>query len=436
MQDWIKITLILCSFGMLREIRPSEPFVTEFLLGEWRNITEDQLNREVYPIGTYSYLALLVVVFLITDFLRFKPVIILSGISGISVYAVLLWTSSIQWLQVSQFLYGLYMATEVAYLTYIYAKVDSAKYPVASSYTRIAALTGRFLSGVSSQLLTHFELMDYRQLNYITLIAQILATFWAFWLPPVPYGIYFHRQSIDNTFQVDYTKTDEKSHSCPTDTVKDTFTRNVKNAAFLIYKHARLAYTRPKVLVWSALYAAALALFVQTQTYIQLLWKQIQKGTDSPVVYNGAVEATQTLLGAVGSFASSHLTRALYPGLAGVAQGAAVFLGAFIDNVFVSYAGYIVMGLLYHYIITLASAKIACQLTDESCFGLIFGINTLVGTGLQSILTIVLIQSLSLNITSQYFSISGLFIILAAIWILGLMLNGCKQKRINAAAQY
>lgn len=79
MQDWIKITLVLCLFGTLREIRPSEPFVTEFLLGEWRNITEDQLNREVYPVGTYSYLALLVVVFLITDFLRFKPVIILSG---------------------------------------------------------------------------------------------------------------------------------------------------------------------------------------------------------------------------------------------------------------------------------------------------------------------------------------------------------------------
>lgn len=46
------------------------------------------------------------------------------GISGISVYAVLLWTTSIEWLQVSQFLYGLYMATEVAYLTYIYAKVS------------------------------------------------------------------------------------------------------------------------------------------------------------------------------------------------------------------------------------------------------------------------------------------------------------------------
>lgn len=79
MLSWLQITLILCAFGLLREIRPSEPFVTEFLLGEWRDISEEQLNREVYPIGTYCYLGLLVVVFLITDFLRFKPVIILSG---------------------------------------------------------------------------------------------------------------------------------------------------------------------------------------------------------------------------------------------------------------------------------------------------------------------------------------------------------------------
>ncbi|XP_050665582.1 thiamine transporter 2-like isoform X2 [Leptidea sinapis] len=171
MISWIKITLILCLFGTLREIRPSEPFVTEFLLGEWRNITESQLIRDVYPVGTYSYLALLVLVFLITDFLRFKPVIILSGLSGISVYAVLLWTSSLEWLMVSQVLYGLYMATEVAYLTYIYAKVDPAKYPQVSSYTRIAALTGRFLSGASSQLLTHFNILDYRELNYITFTA-------------------------------------------------------------------------------------------------------------------------------------------------------------------------------------------------------------------------------------------------------------------------
>lgn len=47
-------------------------------------------------------------------------------------------------------------------------QVDSDKYPKVSSYTRMAALVGRFLSGVTSQLLTYFELMDYRELNYIT----------------------------------------------------------------------------------------------------------------------------------------------------------------------------------------------------------------------------------------------------------------------------
>ena len=51
---------------------------------------------------------------------------------------------------------------------FILLQVDPAKYPRVSSYTRIAALSGRFLSGVSSQLLTHFGLMDYRDLNYIT----------------------------------------------------------------------------------------------------------------------------------------------------------------------------------------------------------------------------------------------------------------------------
>ncbi|XP_069365887.1 thiamine transporter 2-like [Maniola hyperantus] len=432
MQDWIKITLVLCLFGTLREIRPSEPFVTEFLAGEWRNITKEQLNQEIYPVGTYSYLALLVLVFLVTDFLRFKPVIILSGLSGISVYAVLLWTSSVEWLQVSQFLYGLYMATEVAYLTYIYAKVDPDKYPLVSSYTRIAALTGRFLSGVSSQLLTHFNVMNYRDLNYITLVAQILATFWAFWLPPVPYGIYFHRRSSPSP-QLDIAHMDKQiAPSSPNKKRKD-----VTDAAILITRHARIAYTRPKVLVWSALYAVALALFVLAQTNMQILWKTVQGESDSTVAYNGAVEAILTLLGAFGAFIASYCTKALLPAPVAAVQGVAMFVGTYVPNVFASYVGYIVMGMLFHYTITLASAKIASQLTDESCFGLIFGINTLMGTGLQSLLTLILIQTIKLPITAQYFTISGLYLLLASAWLLGWMVHLYKQnKSINVTNQY
>uniref|UniRef100_A0A2M4B371 Putative reduced folate carrier n=1 Tax=Anopheles triannulatus TaxID=58253 RepID=A0A2M4B371_9DIPT len=71
MQPWLKVSLLLCVFGFFRELRPSEPFVTEFLSGEWRDIEPEQLNRDVYPIGTYSHLGLLVFMFLLTDVLRY-----------------------------------------------------------------------------------------------------------------------------------------------------------------------------------------------------------------------------------------------------------------------------------------------------------------------------------------------------------------------------
>lgn len=79
MQEWLKVSLLLCTFGLVREIRPSEPYVSEFLLGPWRNITEETLNKDVYPVGTYSYLSQLVIVFLVTDYLKYKPLIVLSG---------------------------------------------------------------------------------------------------------------------------------------------------------------------------------------------------------------------------------------------------------------------------------------------------------------------------------------------------------------------
>lgn len=101
MQEWLKICLLLCLFGFLKEIRPSEPFVYEFLIDKrWRNLTEEAVQQEVYPIATYSYLAHLVVVFLVTDLLKYIPLIIVLGFSGIAIWSMLLWTSSLIALQV------------------------------------------------------------------------------------------------------------------------------------------------------------------------------------------------------------------------------------------------------------------------------------------------------------------------------------------------
>ncbi|XP_045488337.1 thiamine transporter 2 isoform X4 [Pieris rapae] len=221
-----------------------------------------------------------------------------------------------------------------------------------------------------------------------------------------------------------------------TTTKRKSYRSQIFDATVLIYRHARSAYSRPKVVAWSALYAVALALFVQSQTYIQLLWKRIRVGDEEIVLYNGAVEALQTAFGAAGAFLAPYWTYAVLPAPIAAVQGVAMFLATYVNDISTSYTGYIVMGMLFHYTITLASAKIASQLSDESCFGLIFGINTVIGTGLQSILTLVLIQTLDLPIQAQYYFISGFFLLLASLWLLGCTIYFFKQKHSINLNQY
>lgn len=67
-----------------------------------------------------------------------------------------------------QFSYGTFMACEVAYYTYIYAKVERSKYQLVTGQTRSAILSGRFIGSAVAQLLISFELMNYHQLNYLS----------------------------------------------------------------------------------------------------------------------------------------------------------------------------------------------------------------------------------------------------------------------------
>jgi thiamine transporter 2/3 len=51
----------------------------------------------------------------------------------------------------------------------MYAKVEKSKYQKVTGNARAAILTGRFTSSVIAQLLYSFEIMDFRELNYLTL---------------------------------------------------------------------------------------------------------------------------------------------------------------------------------------------------------------------------------------------------------------------------
>lgn len=64
----------------------------------------------MYPVGTYFSVFFVVIIFLVTDYLRYKPIMILNGLSGIASYSILLGSPGIIALQVYYF--GFYV-TEV-----------------------------------------------------------------------------------------------------------------------------------------------------------------------------------------------------------------------------------------------------------------------------------------------------------------------------------
>lgn len=128
-----------------------------------------QVNHEIYPVTTYSYLSTLILMFLITDFIRYKPIIILCGLSGTITFLLIILGKIVLVLQIAKFFFGLFMSAEVAYYTYIYAKVDKEHYQEVTSHTKAASLFGRSMSGVVAQLTSSFDLLSYHQLNYLTL---------------------------------------------------------------------------------------------------------------------------------------------------------------------------------------------------------------------------------------------------------------------------
>lgn len=96
--------------------------------------------------------------------------------------------------------------------------------------------------------------------------AQIFATIWAIFLPPVKTSLYFHRQSEKSSLVVDSTQ-------------------NVKNrpafdAFKLLFSHFKSAYTNKKVLQWSFWYSMAMCGFLQVISYAQVLWSAIDNSEE------------------------------------------------------------------------------------------------------------------------------------------------------------
>lgn len=111
----------------------------------------------------------LVVIFLVTDLVRYKPILIMCGVSGVITYIILIFGKTIFDMQLVQFFYGLFYAPDSAHYAYIYAKIDKKNYQEATGCIKAVTLISKLIAGVTAQLTVMFHLLDYYQLNFLTL---------------------------------------------------------------------------------------------------------------------------------------------------------------------------------------------------------------------------------------------------------------------------
>ncbi|NWR76906.1 S19A3 protein, partial [Centropus unirufus] len=371
---WIFPTLILCLYGFFYMMKPSEPFLTPYLTGSDKNLTIDEVTNQILPVWTYSYLALLFPVFLITDYVRYKPVLLLQGGSFIVTYLLLLFAHGVLAMQLVEFFYGLATATEVAYYAYIYSVVSTERYQRVTSYCRSITLVAATLAAGLGQLLLSLAHVSYFHLNVITLTSVSLAFLSSFALPMPQKSMFFHRKDVSgpqkagaplgsdrpSRGQLEEGSGPPALGPAPLQQVGNAKShRHVLTVLVQLGKDLRDCYSSRRLLYWSLWWALATAGFNQVLNYVQVLW-DFRAPSHSSAVYNGAVEATATFLSSITSFMVQYLKidwdlfGELALGIFSAISAGSLFLMHFSTDIWASYAGYLIFKACYMLLITIA----------------------------------------------------------------------------------
>ncbi|KAE8604739.1 hypothetical protein XENTR_v10014814 [Xenopus tropicalis] len=420
-RGWVYPTVLLCLYGFFTFVRPSEPFLTPYLTGPDHNLTVEQVTNSVFPVWTYSYLAILFPVFLLTDYLRYKPVIILQGLCYIIVWVLLLFAEGVSAMQGMEFVYGMVTATEIAYYAYIYSVVDAEHYQKVTSYCRCVTLVGFTVAAVLGQILVSLAGVSYFYLNVITLASVSVAFVASIFLPMPSKTMFFHKRMEKEPVQ-EASSDPTPQNGQDVDKEKDTANSHFFKVLWLLCKDLKRCYSSKELIYWSLWWALATAGYYQVGNYVQVLWEHVEPAQNA-TVYNGGVEAVSTFLGALASLAvgyvkvnwevSGELALAIFSAV----DAGALFLMDYSTNIWMCYAGYLIFKASYMLLITIATFQIAVNLSMER-YALMFGVNTFVALALQTILTLIVVdpRGLALDIVTQFLVYGCYFAVITGIF--------------------
>ncbi|XP_043965677.1 reduced folate transporter [Gambusia affinis] len=412
--------IFLCFYGFMTSIRPGESFITPNLLSFEKNFTREQVTNEITPVLTYSYMAVLVPAFLLTDLLRYKPVLIIQGVSHVVIWVLMLLGTTLLHMQLMEFFYGITMACRVAYSSYIFSLVSPALYQRVAGYSRSSVLLGVFVSSVLGQLCLSLGNISYHTLDAITLGYVSFGLALACCLPWPKRSLFFNRTkrqeaaqkaALSETGEMNPTRAGLSSAACWKESIFVQMLLEVGNMV-----------KRPNLRLWSLWWIFNSTGYYLVLFYVHILWNKVLPSAN----YNGAVEAAATLLSAITSFMAGfakirwNVWSELVIGGITALQAIMLLVMGTTGNIWVCYSCYILFRGFYQFLVPIATFQIASSLTRELC-ALVFGINTFLGTVLKSIINLIFSdkRGLGLDVGSQFRVYFVYFTLLTLAYVIG-----------------
>lgn len=420
-------------------------------MGPDKNLTEAQVVNEIYPIWTYSYLVLLFPIFLATDYLCYKPVLILQATGLVVTYVMLLKLQGLLAMQLLEFFFGLATASDVAYYSYIYSVVEPAYYQRVTSYCRSVTLFGSAAGSLVGQLVHSEAKVQLYYLVVITLTSAAVA-FVAPWLLPMPKrSLFFHKspgvageRPLSNSTAL-LEKAEDAESKMPLNTQNgSTISRSSEAGSHrnglvdvlrMLFDDFLQCYRCRPLLAWSLWWALATCGYLQVINYVQALWEKIRPSHDNKI-YNGYVEALSTLLGALAALLVGYLPVCwslwgeLVLCVLSMLMAVCVFVMDTLRNIWLCYSSYVLFRATYMLLITVATYQIAASLNMQR-YALVFGVNTFISLLLQSLLTFVVVDSagLGLDVFTQFFIYGGYFAVISLVFFIAGLCKLASRRR-------
>ena len=262
------------------------------------------MNSQVYPYWPYSYLIAAFFTFLLTDLVRYKPVILLESVAYLATRFLLIWGTSIAAMQWMQIAYGVATATEIAYFSYIYAAVSVVHFKKVTSYVRAIRLFGQSLAGILAQIIISSGIGYYVDLNYISFASVCVACVFAVFLPNV-WDSTCCQQTPPPPLDLDNPTIDATTASPTTKGTGEIIKQWLVKATVNRFRDFIKFYSQLSLLKWSIWWALAMCGVFQVYNYVQSLWKEVAGSHDHE--WNGLVEALATLCSAIAAVSLSFL---------------------------------------------------------------------------------------------------------------------------------